>query len=422
MGRNSPLKTAARALAVSLVMTALMPFARAEDKFISVPVLGAIMKIDGDTGVATTFASGLGVPFYGFWTTDGKLYMPDREFGVIFEIDDQGTLGLLTAGGLLSSVVTVAPDPNGGLVASDLPLNHVVHVAFDGTQTLVHDAASSGGLISGPGGLAYAPNGDLYVANNIGNSIVKIAPDGAISLFSTDPLISQPGGIAIDNAGNMFVAQYSTNRIVRFRLDTGVADVFAENAALMTRPNDVKLARSGGLLTTSKASNLLRVDSLGNITEEFKDLAYGEIVGVNTREDATACSGSFVTYGGGTPGAGGHVPFLRGIFNPCPGHSIALEFGDFLGGTPGALFIGFQPTSLAFVGGTLLVDPFGPFIQVSFPFPGAGPGDGDFRLPFVLANEPALVNLKLYLQAAASDAAAPGGVSLSNGLEETIGS
>ena len=394
----------------------------AEDLYLSVPVLGAIVKVDGDTGVATPFATGLGVPFYGFWTDDGTLYMPDREFGVIFEIDEQGTLGLLTAGGLLSSVVTVAPDPNGGLVASDLPLNHVVHVAADGTQTLVHDAVTSGGLISGPGGLAYAPNGDLFVANNIGDTIVRIAPDGTISLFSDSPLLSQPGGIAIDNSGNMFVAQYSTNRIVRFRLDTGEADVFAENAALMTRPNDVKLARSGGLLTTSKQSNVLRVDALGVVTEEFKDVTYGEIVGVNTREDAVACSGSFTPYGTGTPGAGGFVPALRGIFNPCPGHHIALDFLDFLGGTPGALFIGLQPASLAFVGGTLLVDPVGPFVQVSFPFPGAGPGGGDFRLPFVLSNEPALIGLQLYLQAAASDAAAPGGVSLSNGLEEVIGS
>src|SRR5690606_35813545 len=133
------------------------------------------------TGVATTFVSGLGIPFYGFWTPAGKMYMPDRLYGAVFEIDEQGNVGLLTAGGLLSSVVTVAPSPDGGLVASDLPLDHVVHVAPDGTQTLIHDAASSNGLLDGPGGLAYAPNGDLYVANNVANTIVRIAPDGTIS-------------------------------------------------------------------------------------------------------------------------------------------------------------------------------------------------------------------------------------------------
>lgn len=392
------------------------------DTYLSVPAQGAIVKIDGTTGVASTFATGLGVPFYGFWTATGKLYMPDRLYGVIFEIDDQGNLGLLTAGGLLSSVVTVAPSPNGGLVASDLPLNHVVHVALDGTQTLIHDAVSSGGLLDGPGGLAYAPNGDLYVANNIGDTIARITPGGAISLFSASPLLDGPGGIAIDNAGNLFVGQYHTNRIIRFRLDTGVGDVFAEDAALMLRPNDVKLTRSGGLLTTTKLSNLVRIDALGQATEEFKDVSYGEIVGVNTREDAVPCSGSFETYGLGTPGSGGHVPYLWGIFNPCPGHDIALEFGDFLGGTTGALFIGIQPSSVPFVGGTLLVDPFGPFVMVSFPFPGTGAGGGDFRLPFTLSDNPVFVGVTLYLQAAASDVAAPGGVSLSNGLMETIGS
>ncbi len=398
------------------------PAAASVDTYLSVPVQGAIVKVDGVTGQATPFATGLGIPFYGFWTEAGKLYMPDRLFGAIFEIDEQGNLGLLTAGGLLSSVVTVAPAPGGGLVASDLPLNHVVHVAPNGTQTLIHDAVTSGGLLDGPGGLAYAPNGDLYVANNIGNTLVRIAPDGTISLFSASPLLAAPGGIAIDRSGNLFVGQYNTDRIVRFRLDTGEADVFAEDASLMVRPNDVKLARSGGLLTTTKLSNLVRIDALGQLTEEFKDVAYGEIVGVNTREDATPCSGSFVPYGAGTAGSGGHVPFLRGIFDPCPGHHIALEFGDFLGGTVGALFVGLQPASLPALGGTLLVSPGPGFAQVPLPYPGSGPGGADFRLPFTLGDNPAFVGLKLYLQAAAADAGAPGGVSLSNGLEETIGS
>lgn len=393
-----------------------------QDYFLSVALKSSIFRVDSVTKQATPFASGLGVPFYGFFTTAGDFYVPDRLFGAVFRIGPTGQVSVVSAGGWLSTPVAIVPDPGGGLVATDLFQGTVVHVAFDGTQTLIHDAASSGGLLVGPGGLDFDPDGNLYVANNIGDTIVKITPQGAISLFSADPLIQAPGGVAIDGAGNMFVAMYTGNRIVRFRLDTGAAEVFSEDINQMIRPNDLKLSRSGGLLTTTRLSNLLRVDALGQITQEFQDLTFGEIVGVSVPEDATRCSGRFERYGAGTAGSGGFVPELRAIFSPCPGHDVALEWRDFLGGAPGLLLFGVKAANVPWMGGTLLVDLAAPSALVPLVLPGAGAGNGDLTLQFQVDPNPALVGATFHFQTVVADPQGGHGVALSNGLRETIGS
>ena len=40
----------------------------------------------------------------------------------------------------------------------------------------------------------------------------------------------------------------------------------------MKSPSDLKLSRSGGLIASTRNSNILRIDALGNITVEFNDL------------------------------------------------------------------------------------------------------------------------------------------------------
>lgn len=393
-----------------------------QDYYLSVALKSSIYKVDSQTLVATPYATGLGIPFYGFFNEDGDFFVPDRLLGAIFRIDPQGVVHIVSAGGHLSTPVAIVPDPSGGIMATDLLSGTVVHVALDGTQTLIHDNATSGGLVIGPGGLDFDPDGNLYVANNIGDTIVKITPQGAVSLFSNSPLVQSPGGIAIDGAGNMFVAMYTGNNIVRFRLDTGEAEVFSEDINQMIRPNDLKLSRSGGLLTTTRLSNLLRIDATGQITQEFVDFSFGEIVGVSVPEDATRCSGRFETYGAGMSGSGGFVPELRAVFSPCPGHDIALEWRDFLGGAQGLLFFGVQQASQPWLGGTLLVDLAGPSAIVPIAMPGVGAGNGDLTLQFTVDPNPALVGAAFYFQAVVADPAGPFGVVLSNGLKETIGS
>ena len=407
---------------VAVTACAGMLSAAEDDYYISVALKSGIYRVDATTLVAEPFAVGLGIPFYGFHDEAANFYVPDRALGAIFRIDPAGGIHPITAGGLISSTVAIVRDPTGGIMATDLPQNHVVRVGFDGTQTLVHDAVTSGGLLNGPGGLAFDRDGNLYVANNIGNTIVKIDPSGVITPWSASPLISAPGGVAIDGSGNMFVAMYDTSQIVRFRLDTAEAEVFAQAPLLMIKPNDLKLSRTGGLLTTTKASNLLRIDALGQVSEIYKNVQFGEIVGVAVPKDWDPCDGTFEPYGAGKPGEGGVVPEMRALFSPCPGEEIALEWRGFAGGIGGLFFIGFAATNVPLLGGSLLVDLSGPHAAVPLVFPGSGPGAGELTIPFTVDANPALVGLKVYFQTLGIDPAATFGVSFSNGVEEVIGS
>lgn len=407
----------------ALVVVATLGVASHEkDYFLSVPSLGSIFRVDHVTKQSSLVASGLGIPFYGFFDPTGNLYLPDRWLGAIFKITPAGQLVPLSAGGLLNTPVTCVADPSGnGMIVSDLFHDRLVRVGFDGAQSLFLDDTMAGGLLEGPGGLAFDAAGNLYVANNVGATILRVTPSLQVSLFSDSSLVSQPGGIAIDGSGNLFCAMYGSSEIVRFRLEDGAAETFAFDLSKMAHPNDLRISRSGGLLTTSRQSNLLRIDAIGNLTVEFQDTNFGEIDGVAVFEDVTPCSGTFVSYGSGLAGTGGHVPKLRAIYSPCPGLPIAIELRDFLGGAPCVLCIGVKSGSIPMLGGSLLIDPNPIFVVVPFVLPGGGAGDGDLVLPFSVANDPGLIGAKFYFQAIAGDAGAPFGASFSNGLVEAIG-
>lgn len=407
-----------------VVLLALFPPARAgdEDYYISVPAFGAIYLLDAQTGDLTPWASGMGIPFYGVWADDGFLYMPDRALGAIFKIDSAGTVTPFAAGGFLFSPVTVVQAPDGSLVAADIFEQTIVRLDPLGNQELIMDVPGSGGLLNGPGGLAYGPDGLLYVSNNSGNNILVIDEQAdSISLVGDGGgLLDQPGGIAVDGAGNLFVANYALNNIVRIRLDTGEGEVFCDDP-FMISPNDVRLGRDGGLNVTTKNSSLVHIDALGQLTVIKQDSTTGDWDGVAVPADFPGCDGSFTSYGTGTPGSGGIVPRLGGIFSPCPGASVALEFDDALGNAQGFLAWGVAPLSAPLKGGTLLVSLGPPGGLIALPFPGTGPGGGSLTLPFTFPDNPIFIGADFYMQALIWDAGAPGGVAFTNGLHEHIG-
>ncbi len=394
-----------------------------DDYYLSIPALGGIYRLDSETLTVEPFAVGLSIPFYGVWATDGRLYIPDRTLGAVFAIEADGTIIPFTAGGFVSTPVTVAQDPlSGNIFVSDLYNQAIASVDPDGTQHLVHDAVTSGGLLDGPGGIAFDLDGVLYVSNNVGTNVVAIEPGGAISLVTDgEGLLGQPGGLAADGAGNLFLANYGNHRIVRIDVETGATEIFSDDPYMFS-PNDVKLARDGSLLVTVKNSSVLRFDALGQMTIVHADPGLGEIDGVAVPQDHPPCDGRFIPYGTGTPGSGGFVPSLRGVFSPCPGAAAALDVRGMLGGAAGSLFWGLGAAAVPFKQGTLLVDPGLPFGLIGLVYPGVGAGGGDFMLPFVFPEDPGLTGLSLFLQAMASDPGAPGNVSMSNGLEERIGS
>jgi hypothetical protein len=358
---------------------------------------------------------------------DGTLYMPDRGWPALLKITPDGTTTALSAGGVFVKPVTCIPNPDGvSLTVSEGGADLIVRVDFaTGQQTVMHDNTTAGGLLSSPDGLAYDDDGNLYIANLTGHTITKIDPQGNASTFADATYVNQPGGIAIDGAGNLFVANYGSSTIARFRLDTGEGEIFAADAAKMPNPNDIKLSRGGGMLTSTRFSNICRIDALGNITVEWSDPTLGEVVGVSVPEDATYCTGRFTTYGEGKPGSGGYVPQFRAIFSPCPNQIVGLELRDFNGGSPVVMFLGTQalPQGAAKVNGaSLLVDPAGAlFVAVPFVMPGAGPGNGDLTLQFTVPDLPGMTGLVLYHQVLAGDPGAVFGVSASNGLKEVVG-
>lgn len=420
-GRIPYLEIPVRSLALGLVLV-LAPQALCDDDYyLSVPALGAIMRVDNGTAQPTTFASGVVIPHYG-WFIDGDLIMPDRYWPAVHRIKPDGTIIPLSAGGMFVRPVTAIPAPAGdGILLSDSHAPAIFHVAWDGTQTLLYGPANTNGLLTGPDGLAFDRAGNLYAANLVGDTIVKIDPAGNATLFSDSPLISEPGGIAIDGSGNLFVAMYGNSKLVRFRLDTGAAELFAEDADLMNKPSDLKLSRSGGLMASTRNSNVVRIHSTGAIEVLFHGEGYGDIVGVSVPEDSAVCTGSFTPYGVGKAGSGGIVPELRAIFSPCPSHEHAFELSRFVGGTTGYLFVGLGPASVPLLGGTLLVDISGFNIILPLPIGGSGAGNGYLRLPFVVPNIPGIVGANFYHQVIAADPGAPKGVSMSNALHEVIG-
>ena len=134
-----------------------------------------------------------------------------------------------------------------------------------------------------------------------------------------------------------------------------------------------------------------------------------------------ACDGGWIAYGIGLAGAGGLVPRLYGDGCPEPGAVFDLTLDQVVGGASGALFVGLVPASLPFKGGTLLVAPI--TLQVAIAVggtPGVA-GAGELTLPAFLPNDPGLIGLSVFLQAAFSDTAAVQDVSLTQGLELEIG-
>ncbi len=393
------------------------------DYYLSSPAAGAIWKVDKDTLQDGPFASGTLIPHYGTFAKDGTLYMPDRGWPAMLRISPSGTITALSAGGYFVKPVTCIPSLDGkALVVSDGGADLILRVDLaTGAQSVMFDNTSANGLLSSPDGLAYDDAGNLYVANLTNDTVVKVEPNGHTTVFAGSPNIQQPGGLAIDGAGNLFVANYGASNLWRFDLATGEGQLFAYDTTKMSSPNDIKLSRSGGIITSTRNSNVDRIDALGNIVVEYHNAALGEIVGVSAPEDATPCSGRFTYELSGIPGSGGFTPKLRSIYSPCPGQWVGMEFKDFPGGAPTFLFIGLAPGDVKVAGAHLFIDPAAPFWVISFPMTGVGPGNGDLVLQFTVPDMPGISGLNLYYHAIAADVGGVNGAVWSNRMHEVIG-
>jgi Tol biopolymer transport system component len=139
--------------------------------------------------------------------------------------------------------------------------------------------------------------------------------------------------------------------------------------------------------------------------------------------DAGGCSGAggWLGYGAGLAGAGGFVPVLFGDGCPTPGALVTLHLEQVVGGASGTLFVGLGPAALPFKGGSLLVSPI--VLQALLGVGGApgAAGAGGLVLPALIPANPLLSGTSLFLQAGFADGAAVQDVSLTQGLQLTIG-
>lgn len=134
------------------------------------------------------------------------------------------------------------------------------------------------------------------------------------------------------------------------------------------------------------------------------------------------CTGGWIAYGLGLEGSGNFVPKITGAGCPEPGAAITVSVSNAVGGGNGVLFIGPSKATVPFYGGTFHL---GGAVLLAFNLalggaPGAA-GMGSLSLPAVLPAIPGLIGTSVFLQAAFGDAAAPKGVSLTQGLELAIG-
>jgi hypothetical protein len=399
------------------LLLALLAFSD-QDYYISLPAMKGVQRLDAATNQLVPFVVGPQFPFYGEWDGHGNLYVPDTTLRTLWRADQSGHLTQFSSGGLFTSPATVAIAPNGDIIVSDLFANQLIAVDLNGQQSIFAD--NTAGLFDGPGGMAYGPDGLLYVANHYGNSVVVVHPDGQVFPFSDGQgLLKRPAGLQVDGSGNVFVVNYWAQDIVRIPIDTGIAESFTEDI-LLDGGNDLKLSRRGRLLVTIEhLSSLIEIDALGSATTIKQDFSVGPWEGVAVPEDYPHCAGRMISYGQGTPGAGGFTPELRGLFSPCLGAKVALDVRDVVGGATGFLLWGLTPASLPGLGGTILVGflpPFG-FLPIKHPGAPGVPGAGDLRIPLTISDDPLLDGFSIYLQDLALDAAAPAGVSMSNGLQ-----
>ncbi len=132
------------------------------------------------------------------------------------------------------------------------------------------------------------------------------------------------------------------------------------------------------------------------------------------------CFGYAGVYGQGTFGAGLIRPEITATGCPNVGSTFQIKIEKVVGGTNGMLFAGLQPSALPFVGGQLLTFPIAVTLALAVGGTPGQAGAGSVSFP-VLLSDPALVGISFYLQGAFADPAANGGVSLTNGVQITLG-
>lgn len=290
----------------------------------------------------------------------------------------------------------------------------------------VFDAASGAQLYT-PGDNSDA-SGYVDVVVPAGTYDVEVAAPFVLKLVG-----KTLAGVAVTQDTDLGLVQLQAGQILQGTV---------RNAALQPLAGvdvDVTIASSGldvtlsGDNTAANGSYAVIVPSNTTFEVEFEppySIPYGSqtVTGVLVTTVTKVQNGTLpdlpfhVAYGSGLAGSGGFVPLL-GSSGGAPrfgNPDYALVLSQALPGSTTFLLVGFQPASLTFKQGTLLVDTFsGPGLVIALPVlgPPGVPGAGGFTLSAPVPEEPLFAGLTWYAQHVVQDAGAPKGYALSNAVE-----
>ena len=291
--------------------------------------------------------------------------------------------------------------------------------------------------------LAVKPTGQVLILSSQG--LWTFAGPGLTLTGKLDPVSASAGGnLVLDPAGLIHVAFLSGGRVTYGR--SSGSGFFLETVADNVKEllNDQALVLGAGnqpyLIYRNAAGNVVVATKTLSGWSEQADLGPGMhgtmVKGPRGRLHASftstsdrlvhyavlqPCGGSFLSYGSGVAGAGAFVPALSGSGCPEPGQTFAVDITKGLGGGSGILFFGATRGIVNFACGALLVFP--PILTLSTPLGGRAnlPGDGTATLPVPIPGIPQLSGVKVLFQFWGIDLGACGAISMSPGLEVTIG-
>jgi len=330
----------------------------------------------------------------------------------------------------------------GNLVAGDLNGVRDIFVRDRLLNTTTRMSVSSAG-VAGDGHSTFpvlSADGSTIAFESVATNLVAGDTNGARDIFVHDLATGLTERVSVSSAGvqgnsfsntaglssdGRYVSFFSSATTLVAGDSNGVGDVFVHDrvthvttrASLSTGGAQADNQSQGPAISNdgrviaweSKATNLVPGDTNDRVDIFVRD------------PDGCTGSGGWTAFGAGLPGAGGHVPGLFGTGCPLPGATVLLHLDQIVGGTTGVLFLGFASGAGPFKGGTFHAGAL--FLALTLPIGGASgaPGAGALALPAALPANAALSGLSIFLQGAFHDAAAVQSVSLTQGLQLTIG-
>lgn len=247
----------------------------AGDLFIAERDNGRIRRVDGETGVITTYAGS--ASFTGA-STHAETTSVARPSGLAFDLSGVGYF----ADTLNHRVRRIGPDGSIETVAGN------GESGFSGDGGQAREAR-----LSFPAGVALAPNGDLYIADTVNNRIRRVDATGVISTIAGDGTyafrgdgdpataawLAAPKDVEIDAEGAVVIADTDNHRVRRITGD-GLIRTIAGSGLVGTEgdggpareaqliiPEDVAVARDGSVYIADPGGQNVRRVTPGGVMQ-----------------------------------------------------------------------------------------------------------------------------------------------------------